>query len=73
MQIKPGHSFDEKQKQLVGSKKKDRFQIHVDRVQAWQYGTLPEKRFYSLIHCEEALVFLIQSQEIFAGKPRKEN
>ena len=29
---------------------------------AWQYGTLPEKRFYSLINCEEALVFLIQSQ-----------
>ena len=29
---------------------------------AWQYGTLPEKRFYSLIHCEEALASLIQSQ-----------
>ena len=29
---------------------------------ALQYGTLPEKRFYLLIHCEEALVFLIQNQ-----------
>ena len=30
MLIKPVHSFDEKQKQLVGSNKKDRFQIHSD-------------------------------------------
>ena len=42
---------------------------------AWQYGTLPGKRFYSLIYCEEALVLLIQNQatETFAEKPRKEN
>ena len=42
---------------------------------AWQYGTLPEKRFCSLIHCKEALVLLIQNQatETFAEKPRKEN
>ena len=42
---------------------------------AWQYGTLPVKRFYSLINCEEALVLLIQNQatETFAEKPRKEN
>ena len=42
---------------------------------AWKYGTLQGKRFYSLIHCEEALVLLIQNQETetFAEKPRKEN
>ena len=33
-----------------------------DESNAWQYGILPEKRFYSLIHCEVALVFLIQNQ-----------
>ena len=27
----------------------------------WQYRALPDKRFYSLIHCEEALVLLIQN------------
>ena len=42
---------------------------------AWQYGTLPGRRFYSLIHCEEGLVLLIQNQatETFAEKLRKEN
>ena len=28
---------------------------------AWQHGTLPEKRFYSLIHYEKALAFFIQT------------
>ena len=40
---------------------------------AWQYRTLPGKRLYSLIHCEEALVLLIQNQatETLAEKPIK--
>ena len=35
---------------------------------AWQYGTVPDKRFYSLTHCEEGLVLLIQNRGTYLQK-----